>query len=106
MENNTVHSEQSLSTGIVQAGVVDKVVSKVRASRHKYASFEDAKSFAHSLNIKSRKEWREYVKGKHPQITAKPDHVPAHPDGIYKTRGWQGWRNWLGTEKPKKEEMN
>lgn len=77
-----------------------------RASAKKYKSFEDAKKFAHELNLRSRKEWREYVKGKRTDMAAKPDDIPAHPDGIYKTKGWQGWRHWLGTEKPTKESLN
>ena len=27
----------------------------------------------------------------------RPQFVPAHPDGIYKIKGWQGWKHWLGT---------
>ncbi|MFK7824558.1 MAG: hypothetical protein AB8G05_10395 [Oligoflexales bacterium] len=72
-----------------------------RSSADKYRSFAEAKEFAKSLNLKSRKEWREYVKGLKPETQPqKPEDVPAHPDGIYKTKGWLGWRNWLGTDKP------
>ena len=72
-----------------------------RSSADKYRSFAEAKEFAKSLQLKSRKEWREYVKGLKPEIQPqKPDDIPAHPDGIYKTKGWLGWRNWLGTDKP------
>ena len=71
------------------------------SSADKYRSFAEAKEFAKSLQLKSRKEWREYVKGLKPEIQPqKPDDIPAHPDGIYKTKGWLGWRNWLGTDKP------
>jgi len=77
-----------------------------RASAKKYKAFDDAKKFAQGLSLKSRKEWREYVKGKRSEMTSKPDDIPAHPDGIYKTKGWQGWRHWLGTEKPGKDSLN
>lgn len=63
----------------------------------KYASFSEAHSFAKSLNLKTRKEWRSYVKGGLTEKAAKPDFIPAHPDGIYKVKGWQGWKYWLGT---------
>src|SRR5688500_4509699 len=76
------------------------------AAAKKYMTFEDAKRFAQDLHLKSRKEWREYVKGKRSDMNAKPDDIPAHPDGIYKTKGWQGWRHWLGTEKPAKDNLN
>ena len=63
----------------------------------KYVCFADAHEFARSLQLKTRKEWRLYVKGGMPEKVAKPDHIPAHPDGIYKIKGWQGWKYWLGT---------
>jgi hypothetical protein len=67
--------------------------------RDRYLPYEEAHRFAIDLHIKSRKEWRDYVKGKLPG-KIKPQNLPAHPDGIYKTKGWQGWRQWLGTERP------
>ena len=62
-----------------------------------YLPFVDARQFAVSLNLKTRKEWRSYVKGEMAHMTPKPANVPAHPDGIYKVKGWQGWKYWLGT---------
>ncbi len=62
-----------------------------------YLPFVDARSFASSLQLKTRKEWRSYVKGELGQMPLKPANVPAHPDGIYKVKGWQGWKFWLGT---------
>ena len=62
-----------------------------------YLPFIDARKFAVSLNLKTRKEWRSYVKGEIPHMPPKPANVPAHPDGIYKVKGWQGWKFWLGT---------
>lgn len=66
----------------------------------KHSSFEEARAVARSLNIKTRKMWRERCK-----TEGMPKGVPAHPDGIYKTQGWAGWKNWLGTEAalPEKE---
>ncbi|MBI2601625.1 MAG: hypothetical protein HYW48_01100 [Deltaproteobacteria bacterium] len=63
----------------------------------KYLCFADAHKFAKSLNFKTRKEWRVYVKQGMAGRQAKPDNVPAHPDGIYRLKGWQGWKFWLGT---------
>lgn len=62
----------------------------------KYLCFAEAHDFAKSLNFKTRKEWRSYVKSNANKPT-KPDNVPAHPDGIYRMKGWQGWKFWLGT---------
>ena len=63
----------------------------------KYVCFAEAHKFAQSLELKTRKEWRAYVKGALVDKEPKPDHIPAHPDGIYKVKGWQGWKYWLGT---------
>jgi hypothetical protein len=63
----------------------------------KYSCFLDAHSFAKSLSLKSRKEWRAWAKGEMPEKNVRPIQVPAHPDGIYKVKGWQGWKHWLGT---------
>jgi hypothetical protein len=54
--------------------------------------FSDAKTFVHSLNLKSQKEWREYCSsGK------KPDDIPSNPEWYYKNKGWISWGDWLGT---------
>ena len=71
-------------------------VEKVKPNS-KYASFFEAHDFAQSLKLKSRKEWRAWAKGEMPHKPERPNHVPAHPDGIYKVKGWQGWKHWLGT---------
>ena len=63
----------------------------------KYVCFEDAHLFAISLELKTRKEWRLYVKGGMLNKPERPEYIPAHPDGIYKIKGWQGWKYWLGT---------
>ena len=63
----------------------------------KYASFVEAQSFSRSLGLKSRKEWRAWAKGEMPERSHRPEVIPAHPDGIYKIKGWQGWKHWLGT---------
>lgn len=79
------------------SGLSPQSATAKRMSAKDYLSFEEAREFARSLHLKTRKEWRTYVKegiiGKPP----KPSNVPAHPDGIYKLKGWQGWKNWLGT---------
>jgi hypothetical protein len=56
-----------------------------------YRSFEVARSFAQSLNLKSRKGWEEYSKSGN-----KPDDIPLIPRRNYK-KEWKGWGDWLGT---------
>jgi 3-mercaptopyruvate sulfurtransferase SseA len=54
-------------------------------------SFEEARNFAHSLNLKSGKEWRVYCKS-----GEKPDNIPAYPNEKYKNEGWTSMGDWLG----------
>lgn len=54
-------------------------------------NFDEARKLAHSLNLKSRSEWVQYLKsGK------KPDNIPNSPAQVYKE--WNGWADFLGTE--------
>ncbi|NRA44101.1 MAG: hypothetical protein HRU09_03985 [Oligoflexales bacterium] len=79
-----------------KAGSEEQVATEYVAPKG-YLPFVEARKFAVSLNLKTRKEWRSYVKGEIPHMTPKPANIPAHPDGIYKVKGWQGWKYWLGT---------
>jgi hypothetical protein len=63
-----------------------------RRPRVTYLSFEKARTFVRSLNLRSRAEWDEYCKG-----GKKPDDVPRKPERVYAKAGWRGVGNWLGT---------
>ena len=65
----------------------------------KYVCFAEAHDFARSMSFKNRKEWRAWVRGEFPDKSTRPLTIPGHPDGIYKTKGWKGWKHWLGTER-------
>ena len=56
-----------------------------------YWSFEKARKFVHSLNLKSLKEWEEYCMSKY-----KPDEIPNHPRQTYEHKGWKDIGDWLG----------
>src|SRR6478672_2543359 len=58
----------------------------------KYRSFEDARAYVHSLNLKSQTQWRVWSK-----TLDKPDDIPANPIQVYEDQGWINWGNWLGT---------
>ncbi|TYQ26379.1 methyltransferase domain-containing protein [Pseudanabaena sp. UWO311] len=57
-----------------------------------FRPFEEACTFTHKLQLKSKDEWASWAKSE-----AKPDDIPADPEGVYKSKGWSGWGNWLGT---------
>jgi len=53
--------------------------------------FEDARSFARRLGLKSSEAWNAYCRsGK------KPVDIPATPNGRYADAGWDSWADWLG----------
>jgi hypothetical protein len=59
-----------------------------------FRSFEDARAFVHTLNIRTYSEWVAYSKsGK------KPSDIPVSPDHHYRGKGWKGYGDWLGTGK-------
>ena len=58
-----------------------------------FLSFEEARTFAHSLNLKSRSEWNAWSKS-----DARPENIPTNPYRFYEDKGWAGWGDWLGTD--------
>lgn len=62
-----------------------------------YRVFIDARSFVHSLNLKSHSQWRQFCKGKMPEIGYLPSDIPQTPHRTYKSEGWKGYGDWLGT---------
>ena len=57
-----------------------------------FLSFEEARDFARSLNLKTQKDWAIYSRS-----GDKPYNIPAKPDNTYKESGWGGYGDWLGT---------
>ena len=93
--------EHHNSSAIAHPDSKEKIQSMLNAiyikPNKKYVCFAEAQKFAQSLCLRTRKEWRAYVNEQMPDKIKKPHHIPAHPDGIYKIKGWQGWKSWLGT---------
>ena len=58
----------------------------------KFVPFGQALTFAQSLGLAGKTEWRVWCKE-----GRRPPNVPTHPDATYKDGGWQGWGHWLGT---------
>ncbi|MDB4839894.1 hypothetical protein OAH75_01065 [Nitrosopumilus sp.] len=59
----------------------------------KFLSFEEARSFVHSLKFKKMAEWEKWV-----LTDRKPANIPANPVAFYsKTMEWTNVNHWLGT---------
>jgi len=58
----------------------------------RYSSFDDARQHVHSLNLKTTKEWYDWLKTKD-----RPRDIPTNPQKIYKDE-WKGIFDWLGIE--------
>jgi hypothetical protein len=59
-----------------------------------FRSFEEVRTYARALELKSSDEWREWVK-----TYARPKDVPANPQVTYSKTGWSGWGDFLGNSK-------
>ncbi|MDB9710273.1 DEAD/DEAH box helicase family protein [Salibacteraceae bacterium] len=58
-----------------------------------FLPFEEAREVARSLNFRSNREWRSWMKsGK------RPSNIPANPQRVYRDEGWIDLYDWLGYE--------
>ncbi len=70
------------------------VISKIK--KLKWRTFEEAREFIRSLNLKSYAEWNLYCKNELDNKEIKPFDIPSTPQYIYKLSGWHGIKDWLG----------
>jgi len=64
----------------------------IAAYNRVYQSFEEARTFAHQLQLKNKEEWFTWSK-----TDQRPEDIPVDPFGVYKDKGWISWGDWLGT---------
>ncbi|AOR26470.1 helicase [Formosa sp. Hel3_A1_48] len=64
--------------------------------KHQYLSFEEARKYVQSLNLKNSRQWVEHVKEKNIK------NIPRKPDQTYSLKGWNGWKDFLGITNNKK----
>ncbi len=80
-------------------GLKIKVWNKL--SRFHFRPFEESRAFVHKLNLKSQKEWRQYCASGN-----KPNDIPSAPSIRYKSIGWKGMGDWLGTGNKRRNSGN
>ena len=77
-----------------------------RLAKLSWRPFEEAKMFARSLELESETEWRKYTTNTLSRtLPEKPADIPSGPASIYRTKGWAGWGDWLGTGNRAKRSM-
>ncbi|MDO9055066.1 MAG: hypothetical protein Q7U69_00825 [Sulfuricurvum sp.] len=69
--------------------------------------FEEARSFARKLGLKTSSEWIDYCEGKYPNLPPKPTPIPKQPSATYKNYGtdWISWADWLGDSSKNKTKV-
>jgi len=63
-----------------------------KLSGFNWLPFEEAREFINALRLNSRFEYWEYCK-----TEKRPLNIPTAPERVYKSAGWNGWGDWLGT---------
>lgn len=71
----------------------------IRWKDHEWRPFQEARAFAHSLNLNGKNDWVRYCKGELLALRPKPDDIPVSVDKVYGDNGWTNWGDWLGTNK-------
>ncbi len=72
------------------------IISKLK--KLKWRPFEEAREFVRNLGLGNSNEWRLYCQNKLENKELKPVDIPSTPNQIYKLMGWNGIKDWLGTE--------
>ncbi|MDD2765970.1 MAG: hypothetical protein PHE83_18565 [Opitutaceae bacterium] len=59
--------------------------------------YAEAREFVRSLKLRSAKEWRDYARNGLPGLPPKPADIPSKVAECYRSSGWRGFNDWLGT---------
>ncbi len=72
----------------------------ISSAKRQYLSFENARSFAKSLQLSNQKQWQAFARS-----GELPNDIPAVPNHVYRNDGWDGYGDWLGTENIAKSQL-
>ena len=64
------------------------------STAYTFRPFAEARAYARSLNIATIAAWTLWARSEE-----RPRDIPMQPDNHYRGAGWQGWGDWLGTER-------
>ena len=65
--------------------------------RKQFRSFQEARTFARKLKLKTGTDWFAFCKGEILRLGKLPIDIPAAPYSAYADNGWKGMGDWLGT---------
>ncbi len=66
----------------------------------KWRTYDEAIAFVHPLGLRTESEWREYCKGKRPDLPQRPFDIPASPSKQYEAEFKKnGIAGWLGSDR-------
>ena len=68
-----------------------------KLARIAWRPFEEARSFACSLSLRTLDDWQAWRVGRIAGLPKRPEDIPSSPNQIYAGRGWSGWGDFLGT---------
>jgi hypothetical protein len=71
----------------------------VNLRRKDFLPFAKARALVHKLSLQNIGEWHAYSAGKNPYLGRRPEHIPSAPHLVYAKSGWQGYADWLGTNR-------
>ena len=68
-----------------------------------YLPYEEACKFVHNLGLKTKDDWKKYIKGGYVKLPILPHNISASPDKNYKRKNygfkWTTWGHFLGTSR-------
>lgn len=70
-----------------------------------YLEYAEAKKVIISMRITTSRMYKEIVRRKVADTTALPKNIPSEPNVYYRGRGWKGWRQFLGTENRRRNNL-
>ena len=74
-------------------GMADWLGTEKRLRVQRARPFMEARQFARSLKLRTGDEWGAWAK-----TMARPSDIPSNPAGTYRSKGWKGMRDFIGTE--------
>ena len=72
----------------------DHFLNVLNTGKKEFISYQESSQYAKKQNIRSSTEGFEHCRNKE-----KPANIPCNPAITYKGKGWNGWREFLGTDR-------